>query len=99
VPIWQTDKTDEDAMTVPLEQVLAELYRREINVAIDSLWDAGIRVRLGDDQNGFDAERVFDRDEIGEIAGWLLAEAARVYPEAGLAPAIRADDQPSGRRQ
>jgi hypothetical protein len=73
-------------MTVPLEQVLAELYRREINVAIDSLWDAGFRVRIGDDQNGFDAERVFERDAIGEIAGWLLAEAGRVYPEAFRRP-------------
>ena len=69
-------------MTMHLEDVLAELYRREINVAIDSLWDAGFRVRLGDDQNGFDAERTFDRDAMGEIGDWLLAEAARIYPEA-----------------
>lgn len=71
-------------MTMPLEDVLAELYRREINVAIDSFWDRGWRVRIGDDQNGFDAERAFERDAIGEIGDWLLAEAARIYPEAGL---------------
>jgi hypothetical protein len=61
---------------------LAEIYRREIDFAIDSLWDAEFRVRIGDDQQGFDAERVFDRDAIEQIADWLLVEAARLHPEA-----------------
>ena len=36
-----------------LEEVLAWAYGLEINVRVDSFWDGGWNVRLGDDANGY----------------------------------------------
>jgi hypothetical protein len=72
-------------MTLPLQDVLAGLYRHEINVSLVSFYDAGVVARIGDDWNGFTAERTFGRDQLGEIAGWLRAEAVRLYPKVPFA--------------
>ena len=63
-----------------LSAVLSGLYRSEINCGVESFWDAGFDAWIGDDMNGRKAERTFDRREFGEIAGWLHAEALRLYP-------------------
>lgn len=44
---------------------LQKIYDSEINVRIGWLWDAGINIRLGDEMNGFEAEKnVRSTDEI-----------------------------------
>jgi hypothetical protein len=40
-----------------LEEILSALYESEINASISWLWDGGIDVQLGDELNGYDAER------------------------------------------
>lgn len=36
-----------------LEDVLKDAYDSEINISIQSFWDSGYEVRLGDDCNGY----------------------------------------------
>jgi hypothetical protein len=40
-----------------LEEILGALYKSEINASISWLWDGGIEVQLGDEWNGYKAER------------------------------------------
>ena len=42
---------------VDLASELQKIYDSEINVRISWLWDGGIDIRLGDEMNGFLAER------------------------------------------
>lgn len=70
---------------MPLETILRELYAREINVSISSFWDAGYTVRLGDDMNGYRAEREFKSEEFDQIGDWLLAHADDP-PQPGTVP-------------
>ena len=44
-----------------LETELQRIYDSEINVRIDWLWDGGIDVRLGDELNGYLAQRTYPR--------------------------------------
>lgn len=60
-----------------LESVLRELYGREINVSIASFYDAGWTVRIGDEMNGYTAEREFGGVDLGQIGDWI-AETAGV---------------------
>jgi hypothetical protein len=59
-----------------LEDVLRALYAAERNVRIQSFWDCGWRVRVGDEMNGFSAERTFGPDAFDQIAGWLHLQIA-----------------------
>ena len=52
-----------------LNDVPARLYRSEINCSIVSFRDGGFVVRLGDELNGWKAERTFT------IVRWLLPVA------------------------
>lgn len=58
-----------------LIRVMADLYASEVNCGIESFWDAGFSVWIGDDLNGRKAERTFRPAELGEVASWLQREA------------------------
>jgi hypothetical protein len=60
--------------------VFRELYASEINCGIESFWDGGFTVFLGDHMNGRKAETVFYPDELDDAAEWLIGQARRVYP-------------------
>jgi hypothetical protein len=63
--------------------VFRELYASEINCGIESFWDGGFTVFLGDHMNGCKAESVFYPEELDGAAEWLMGQACRVYPEFG----------------
>ena len=65
--------------------ILQDLYDSEINVSvsIESLWDCGITVRIGDRLNGFRAERSFEYWASAET--WLRATAISLYPDSQFA--------------
>lgn len=64
-----------------LRDTLQSLYEAEINVDVASFYDSGWTVRIGDEKNGYRAEKTFDgQDALVEIAPWLEAEAAQLYP-------------------
>lgn len=77
-------------MSSTLTDVLNALYASEINVSIASFWDGGWLVRLGDEMNGFVAERDFLDEEFDQIPAWLAAEARRLHPESVFAKAYDA---------
>ena len=75
VAIWAEAK-----VAGTLEAVLDALYRHEINVGLQSFWDGGWEVWIGDDMNGHRAECNFTGDEIDEIVPWLIDCADKMYP-------------------
>lgn len=63
--------------------ILQELYDSEINCRIETFWDAGFAVKLGDEMNGF----IWD-GEFRSLAAALeaLTEAAcDAYPDSAFA--------------
>lgn len=56
------------------------LYAHEINVGLQTFYDGGCDVWLGDDMNGRRVSETFDRDSFAEIAGWLVKTAEGYYP-------------------
>jgi hypothetical protein len=70
-----------------LTEVLEALYDSQINagVSIQSFFDAGWhwRVSLGDELDGFTAEKIFiQKDFAKEAAIWLIETARSHYPDS-----------------
>ncbi|MEA2817454.1 MAG: hypothetical protein QOI93_5183 [Rhodospirillaceae bacterium] len=71
-----------------LERVLQALHDSEINAGVQTFFDAGMRVWIGDEVNGIQAESVFTRMGSTErtwpegltAASWLYETALRLYP-------------------
>ena len=63
-----------------LSAVLEALYDHEINVGLQSFWDGGWTVWIGDDMNGHLAELGVERDEFHRITPWLIDVAERRFP-------------------
>jgi hypothetical protein len=60
---------------------LQELYDREINFKIETFWDGGFDVALGDQANGYKAQAlVYTFDEAVE---WLVKQADIHCSKAG----------------
>ncbi len=83
-----------------LVDVLARLYRSEINVSISTFWDMGWEVKLGDELNGYRVETTIDcpTDDptvhrsvetvargIAEVAAWLDEQARIHWPDSEYA--------------
>jgi hypothetical protein len=58
-----------------IEDALTQLYRAEIGVEITAFPGVGPTVKIGDNRNGYRAERDFKAREIGQIGDWLLSRA------------------------
>jgi len=71
-----------------LERVLQALHDSEINAGVQTFFDAGMRIWIGDEVNGIQAETVFTRMGSTErtwpegltAASWLYETALRLYP-------------------
>ena len=68
-----------------LVATMRALYRSEINCGVQSFWDGGFRVRLGDNINGTTAYADFDVTEIESAGQWLHDEAVKHYPTSEYA--------------
>lgn len=64
-----------------LQDVIHGLYVNEINVGLQSFWDGGWDVWIGDEMNGHLAEEHFDPSAFDEIADWLRTTAEARYPK------------------
>jgi hypothetical protein len=79
-----------------LESVLQQLHDREINAGVQTFYDAGMRVWIGD-SNGIHAETTINRtanfaaprkwQEGVTAASWLHEVALRLYPDSKYAKA------------
>lgn len=69
-------------MTKVLTDVMANLQHSEINCSVRSFYDGGFTVLLGDEMNGFDAEKQFRTEELGDAAEWLHQKALELYPNS-----------------
>jgi hypothetical protein len=72
-------------MSSTLQDTLRALYDSEVNFSITCMWDGGIEAKLGDEMNGFVAERTFFIADISRIGPWLTDEAIRIWPESSFA--------------
>ena len=65
-----------------LVDVMQKLYANEINVSIESNWDNGFTVGIGNQRNGFDATEHFDTDKLHLAAEWLDQKARQLQPRS-----------------
>ena len=78
-----------------LEQVLQQLHDSEINAGVQTFYDAGMRVWIGDESNGIQSETTINRTgnfadprkwpEGVTAASWLHEVALRLYPDSKYA--------------
>lgn len=66
-----------------LATVLQDLYRREVNCRIESLWDRGFRIVLGDQLNGEDAAFTVGVDDLPDAGERLWELACQRCPALG----------------
>ena len=50
-------------------------YDSEIDISVSSFWDDGWSIGIGDDMNGYDAEKNFPSEKLDEAAALLASEA------------------------
>ena len=69
----------------PLESVLAALYGSEINCGLESFWDGGFRVWIGDHLNGHFVEDRIPSDRADTMSMWFIQNATAIFPESRFA--------------
>jgi hypothetical protein len=76
-----------------LEHILHQLHDSEINAGVQTFFDAGMRVWIGDEFNGIRAETAINRTRSARLkwpggltaARWLHETALRLYPDSRYA--------------
>src|SRR5882757_5726052 len=76
-----------------LEHILQQLHDSEINAGVQTFYDAGMRVWIGDELNGIQAETTMNRTRAARLkwpeglsaASWLHETATRLYPDSRYA--------------
>ncbi len=64
-----------------LDEAIRILYAQELNCRVQTVWDDGLQVSLGDDYNGYAAHAYFSMGQIDKAARWLIDEAKHLYGE------------------
>ena len=90
--LWnaKADPVEPMASTLRLEEVLKRLHDSEINVGLQSFFDDGLRVWIGDPLNGVDAAAKIRTADVawsteGSIARWLHEAAVSLFPDSDYA--------------
>ena len=76
-----------------LEHILQQLHDSEINAGVQTFYGAGMRVWIGDEANGIQAEATIKRTAAARLkwpegitaASWLHETALRLYPDSQYA--------------
>jgi hypothetical protein len=78
-----------------LERVLKQLHDSEINAGVQTFYDTGMRVWIGDEANGIQSETTINRTanfaaprkwpEGVTAASWLHETALRLFPDSPYA--------------
>jgi hypothetical protein len=81
-----------------LERILQQLHDSELNAGVQTFYDAGMRVWIGDEMNGIRAETTMNRTRAARLkwpeglsaarlsaASWLHETAIRFYPDSRYA--------------
>jgi hypothetical protein len=65
--------------------VMAALSASKINCTVATFHDGGWTLKLGDDLNGFVAQRSFAPAELDHAVRWLAGRACEYYPASEFA--------------
>lgn len=68
---------------LPPGGILQALYDSEINASVETFWDGGFHVRLGDDWNGWEVEEILPT--MLDAEAWLDRKARELHPESKYA--------------
>ena len=76
-----------------LEHILRQLHDSEINAGVQTFYDAGMRVWIGDEANSIQAETTINRTAAARLkwlegltaASWLHETALRLHPDSKYA--------------
>jgi hypothetical protein len=79
-----------------VERILQQLHDSEINAGMQTFYDAGMRLWIGDEANGIQAETTINRTAADRLkwpegltaASWLHETALRLYPDSKYAKAV-----------
>lgn len=63
--------------------VFQDLYDSEINITIETFWDAGFFVRIGNEMSGYKAECAFL--SFNDIEPWLTMKVIELFPYSTFA--------------
>lgn len=63
-----------------MSDIPQRLYDSEINFSISCFWDGGFTAKIGDDMNGFEAEKTVKTCD--EALAWLDVQARLEYPDS-----------------
>ena len=64
---------------------ISRLYASEINCGLQTQWDLGLAVWIGDPHNGRRVEELFAPGEFDQAAAWLDQQARALYPGSDYA--------------
>jgi hypothetical protein len=76
-----------------LERILQQLLDSELNAGVQTFYGAGMRVWIGDEANGIQAETAINRTRAARLkwpegftaASWLHETALQLYPDSKYA--------------
>jgi len=77
---WSLCDRVEELETMTQMKILQNLYDSEINFSIQTFWDGGFDVKLGDHMNGFSASTTVETAE--EIIDWLHISTIKHFPDS-----------------
>ena len=63
--------------------IFQKLYDSEINFCVETFWDGGFDVKIGDKMNGFKASACLM--DWSEVDAWLHEKAVELFPESTFA--------------
>lgn len=71
--------------TLDLISIMHALYESEINCRVESFWDGGFTIYLGDDMNGLQWVATVDNGTLRAAGVPLAIAALKAYPTSGFA--------------
>jgi hypothetical protein len=74
-----------------LLDTIRRLCASEINCGLETRWDAGLLVWIGDGVNGRRAQAEFQLEHLDDAARWLDSQARRLFPSSDYTRAREAN--------
>lgn len=75
-----------------MKTLLKALYKSEINILINWMWDSGIQVKIGDKMNDFKEVKLFDIKEFDNIEEWIEDKVKEHFPNSIFAKTYNRED-------
>jgi hypothetical protein len=82
---FQTRTKRRATMTATPWDVIQRLHDSQINAGLQTDWEGGLVVWIGDTPDRGFIRETFVRGEFDQVAGWLDTQARRLFPDSDYA--------------